>query len=324
MRKIYTDLFIRKIQIISRDIILFIFLIMIPVRPVLAGDIGHYVSGSWGGRDLLPAPQGSIFIAPYAAFYHADEARDGSGHVIDGSDGVKVTCDSWMTQIVIGYTPKIKVLGADWGIMAIPAFGAAGAAAKLTDGYGGQTLFDDKGTGLADWYIMPANLSWQINPYITLSAQYGFWAPVGKYSADSTDNVGLGYWSNDFRGTFTYYPMGNPGILIFASVVEEINGKKQGYDLTPAPHTSGELGFSMALSEKFMFGLLASGIWETGSPKGSDANEDGRDRMFNAGAEASYYFIPAKLGATLRILKEFEVLDRFEGATLIAGLNFLF
>ena len=263
-------------------------------------------------------------MTPIAAFYHAGKARNGAGDVINGKNGVAVSADSWMVQPVLVYAPKYALLGADWGMILVPTYGEAGAAARMTHDKGGQTLFDNKGKGLADLYAVPVNLTWHISSYLDLSAQYAFWAPIGKYDSTSTENVGLGYWSHDFRGTVSYFPLGNPGLLLSASVMEELNSEKQGFDLRPAPHTSCELGASMAFSARFMCGLLAYGIWETGDATGSDAKEDGHDRMFGVGAEASYWFVPGKYGAIIRVTKEFQVRDRFEGATLITGLNFLF
>ena len=51
-----------------------------------------------------------------------------------------------------------------------------------------------------------------------VSAQHAFWAPVGEYSPTRSDNVGLGYWSHDVRGTVSYFPLGNPGLLLSASL----------------------------------------------------------------------------------------------------------
>lgn len=136
--------------------------------------------------------------------------------------------------------------------------------------------------------------------------------------------MGLGYWSHNLRGTVSFFPLGNPGLLLSASVLHEINGRKKGFDLRPAPHTSVELGASMAFSERFMFGVMAGGIWETGEATGRDAKEDGRDRMLNAAIEASYWFRPGKLGAMVRATQEFQVRDRFEGRTFTAGMNLLF
>ena len=73
-----------------------------------------------------------------------------------------------------------------------------------------------------------------------------------------------------------------------------------------------------------MCGVMAGGIWETGEASGSDAAEDGRDRMFNAAFEVSYWFIPGKLGAMGRITREFSVRDRFEGTIFTSGFDYLF
>jgi hypothetical protein len=290
----------------------------------VAGEIGHYMPGSWSPRDLLAAPDGTLAIAPYISFYKAECARTGSGDKVSNSTGLDVNADSWIFTPNISYSPHTKLLGADWSMVIVPAYGEAGASARISAESLNIPLFDNQGTGLGDLYVIPANLTWHISPKLDLSMQYAFWAPIGKYDSDSSNNVGLGYWSHDFRFTASYYPLGNPGILISSSTLYEINSCKSGFDLRPAPHLSEELGFSMAFSERFIWGLLLGGIWEVGDATGKDASEDGHDRMFNAGGEVSYWFMPGKVGAVMRVLKEFNARDRFEGETFIAGVNYLY
>lgn len=289
-----------------------------------AGEQGHYVPGSWSPRDLISAPAGLTVFAPYVSVYDAAKARTGSGAKVDSSQGIDVGANSWVFTPVLVYAPGVKPLGADWAVTAVPAYGEAGANARLTALGRDITLFDNNNTGWGDLYAVPVNLTWHLNTMWAVSAQYAFWAPVGEYDADRADNVGLGYWSHDVRGTVSFFPLGNPGLLLSASVVHEINGRKDGFDLRPAPHTSAELGVSMAFSEHLMCGVMAGGIWETGDATGRDAVEDGRDRMLNAAVEASYWFLPGRLGAMARVTREFDVRDRFEGTVFTFGVNGLF
>lgn len=289
-----------------------------------AGEMGRYAPSSWSPRDLISAPAGTMGFAPYFSFYAADRARKGDGTLVDGSQGINVGANSWMLTPVFFYAPPLKPLGGDWQITVAPAYGEAGANASLTTH--GQTtpLFDNHNTGWGDLYVIPGNLSWHLSNTWALSAQYAFWAPVGEYDAARADNVGLGFWSHDFRGTVSYFPLGNPGLLLSASVLYEINGPKEGFHLRPAPHTTAEFGASFAFSERLICGVIAGGIWETGNALGSDASDDGPDRMFNVTVEASYWFIPGKLGAMGRVVREFGVRDRFEGTTITFGLNHVF
>lgn len=291
------------------------------VNAASAGEQGHYVPGSWSPRDLLSAPAGMTVVAPYVTFYDAGRARTGDGDTVDSSTGVDVGANSWMVTPVFVYAPPAPFLGADWMFVLVPAFGESGANARLTAFEQDIPLFDNTNTGLGDLYAIPVNATWHLNSRWAVSAQYSFWAPIGEYAPDRSDNVGLGYWSHDFRGTLSYFPLANPGLLLSASALHEVNGRKEGFDLRPAPHTSLELGASMAFSERLLAGLMLGGIWETGDASGSDATEDGRDRMLNAAIEASYWFVPGKLGAMARITREFAVRDRFEGMTYTIGLN---
>ena len=289
-----------------------------------AGEQGHYVPASWSPRDLVSAPAGTVGIAPYISFYGADKARTGSGDVIDGSEGIEVGANSWMFTPVVFYALPVKLLGADWAVTLVPGYGEAGANAFLTAFEQDITLFRNNNTGWGDLYVIPANLTWHLNPKWAVSAQYAFWAPIGEFDPERADNVGIGYWSHDFRGTASWFPRGDPTLLLSASAIYEVNGGKEGFDLRPAPHASVELGASVVVSERFVWGVIAGGIWEMGDASGSDAAEDGRDRMLNAAAEATYWFTPGRIGAMARITREFAVRDRFEGTTITAGANFVF
>jgi hypothetical protein len=46
--------------------------------------------------------------------------------------------------------------------------------------------------------------------------------------------------------------------------------------------------------------------------------------MLNAGAEATYWFVPGTVGAMARVTQELDVRDRFQGTTFTLGANFLF
>jgi hypothetical protein len=293
------------------------------IQVAQAGEQGHYTPGSWSPRDLIAAPSGMKAVALYMNFYDAGKARTGQGELVDESTGVDVGANSWMFTPVVVYAPSVKILGADWSTVIVPAFGESGANARLTAFEQDIPLFDNNNLGFGDLYTIPANLTWHLNSMWALSAQYAFWAPIGEYSPSRSDNVGLGYWSHDMRGTVSFFPLGHPGTLLSASVLYEVNSRKQGYDLRPAPHTTVELGVSQAFSERFMVGVMSGGVWETGDASGSDAAEDGRDRMVNASVEATYWFVLGKLGAMSRITRELHVRDRFQGTTFTMGVNVL-
>lgn len=288
-----------------------------------AGEQGHYTPNSWSPRDLLSAPAGTKAFALYTSFYDAGRARTGQGELVDEGTGVDVGANSWMVTPVVVYAPPIQLLGADWMAVLVPAFGESSANARLTAFEQDVPLFDNNNVGVADLYAIPLNLTWHLNSQWAVSTQYAFWAPIGEYSPARSDNVGLGYWSHDMRGTLSYFPLGHPGLLLSASALYEVNGRKEGYDLRPAPHAVAELGVSNAFSDRLMVGVLAGGIWETGDASGNDAAEDGRDRMVNASLEASYWLSPGKLGVMGRVTKELHVRDRFQGTTFTVGVNVL-
>ncbi|MBV5319347.1 MAG: transporter [Chlorobium phaeobacteroides] len=298
--------------------------ILFLLNPLYAGESGHYVPSSWSCRDLLAAPEGTKALALYGSYYTADKARTADGDLIQGSTGLDLSADSYVFMPVLIYSPGTRILGADWSITLAPQFANTSANAVISAFSLNIPLFDNQGSGIGDTYFIPATLTWRLNEHCSLGAQYSVWIPTGRYEAGSSKNIGLGYWSHDFRLSASFFPQGNPLTLIGLSLVQEINSKKEGYDLIPGNHTSLELGFSKVESQQFIWGVYAGGIWETSNARGDDAAESGEDRVFNAGAEATYWFIPGKLGSMVRLAKEFGARDRFEGTTVTAGVNYIF
>jgi hypothetical protein len=146
-----------------------VFLFALPSFVAKGGEQGHYVPGSWSPRDLISAPDGLQVFAPYLSYYSAGKARTGNGATVDASQGVDVGADSWMFTPVLVYSPATKLFDADWAITVVPAYGEAGANARLTAFGQDITLFDNNKKDWGDLYVIPANLTWHLNPMLVLA-----------------------------------------------------------------------------------------------------------------------------------------------------------
>ena len=82
------------------------------------------------------------------------------------------------------------------------------------------------GLGLADTWFQPVTLGWHL-PRADVWAVYAFVAPTGRYTPGASDNIGSGYWGNDFSGAGTFYLTKNMGTTANFMGTGRLTGRKQ-------------------------------------------------------------------------------------------------
>ncbi|MDR2901963.1 MAG: transporter [Lactobacillales bacterium] len=282
-----------------------------------AGEVGHYSAGAWGPWDHMSPARGTGQVAAGMAYYKTDKLKNSSG----SERRINANLDLPQAMALVKYSPKMDILNANYSFGIVPTYGRTNINAYLSG-----TRFESKGeqTGWSDLYVIPANLTWDVNKYAMVSAQYALWAPTGSYKKDRVLNNGLGYWSHDFRLTGSFFPEGNPATLLSVSGLYEFNTKKDGKDIHPGDRFVMELGASHVFNKYVIAGVLATANWEITKTTGSQATDDKKDRVFSAGPEAMIYIVPDKLSVTLRYLAEFGVKDRTQGQFFFAFVGYQF
>ncbi|MFY7741398.1 MAG: SphA family protein [Flavobacterium sp.] len=292
---------------------------------------GHYNGGSFNTNDyFIPSASGWVFSL-YYSFSEMNYYND-SGDKTDRIEinenppfsvelGQKVKTHSIIPMI--SYFAKTKVLNAKWGILALPMLNNPNANIAL-DFYSEQSLLDSKkidfnSFGLGDFYLQPIWLTWEKKKFST-TFSYGTWIPVGKYAANSTENVGLGYWSHNIRVMGRYKPKDK--ISLSTGLTYEINSKQKGTDFKEAPHLTLDYGASYSFMMGHEIGLFGFGTWETGDDRGEKAVLD-NDQIYGLGCYGSYWFKPGKLGILARYTSNFGTRNRFGGASFQLGINYL-
>jgi hypothetical protein len=293
-----------------------------------AGEIGHQAGGAFNPGDYF-APPKAFIVSIYGNYYNTQALRDASGDRITGFDlfgqRLDLDIDVESTQIIpmIILSPGVKILGADVSTMLMPIYGQTSIAANLS-AFGRRIQIDEEVWGFQDSYVQPAWLTWR-TAHWDFSAAYGFWAPTGSYEPDALDNTGAGFWSHVFRASTGWSPDGKRGTLFSASLAYEFNGDKEGADLTPGSHLTLDFGVKHSFSERFESGVYGFAQWQVTDDEGRDAVNPGtHDRLFGAGAYASYWFVPQKFGILARQTFEFGARDRFEGNSTALGFNWVF
>ena len=137
-----------------------------------------------------PAP--GFYLSALYYFYNTDTIKNADGNRITldptqaGSQKLHV-----IAPLVI-YVSRTKVLGANYGMMAVVPFANGGLEAP---GFG----FDaENSTGAADIYLVPLQLGWH-KPRADIVTAFALFAPTGRYMAGGDDNLGKGMWSYELR-----------------------------------------------------------------------------------------------------------------------------
>jgi len=224
---------------------------------------------------------------------------------------------------MISYFGKNKILDARWGVLVLPMVNNPNASIAL-DFYSHQSLagkssIDLNSFGVGDLYLQPVWLTWE-KKKIAASFSYGAWIPLGKYKANDAENIGLGYWSHNFRAMVRFKPKDKFSFI--SGVTYEINSKQQGTDFEEAPHLTFDYGGSYNFTMGHEIGFYGYGTWETGNDKGLKAVIN-HDKIFGLEIYGSYWFIPGKIGALTRFTNTFGTRNRFGGASFQLGINYL-
>jgi len=298
----------------------------------LAFPQGHYTGSGFNPNDYFTAPPGFIVPVYYSFsnmdFYNEDgEKTDvlinpvpGNPTSLELSQNVKT--NSFILMMIYG--AKSKILNADWGFMLIPSFNNPSANIAL-DYYthqtgAGNTSFKTNSWGLGDMYLQPVWLTWN-KPMWSYSLTYGIWAPVGKYTVGDAENVGLGYWSHNFRAATKYKP--SPQWLVTLATTYEINTEQKDVDFTEAPHITIDYGTSHTLKKGHEIGLFGFYTTQIGKDQGTEGSFLS-DSYFGIGGYGSYWIKPGKFGVLARLTQHFGTTNRFAGTAFQIGFNTLF
>ena len=267
--------------------------------PARAGDAGHYVGGMMDIRDYF-VPDPGFYAALYNYFYMTDRYNDQNGNKVssttrpDGSASpASVNLNMYVLAPAFIWVSPWNVLGAKYGIDVVPTFAnsSLNAVASTARGRGGSATEATFAPG--DLFVQPVWLGWSFSHW-DLSAAYGFYAPVGKYSTDAeltpggtvnvpaSDNIGLGFWTQQFQGAAAWYPWTNRATAVTLALTYEYNSPQQGTDISYGQNLWLNWGISQYLpltkDEKLLLEVGPAGYyeWQVSSDTGGTSNPSSR------------------------------------------------
>lgn|GEM_PF-238652 len=224
------------------------FCLAIWALPLTAQQKGQWVPGQVGlNAGILPDPGVSLVNISLGYFSTTLNNSKGTAVPIQGS------YDVWAVENFVYYVPSFKVLGGHLafavaqptfvnGSVTLPQFGISGG-----------------GFGLADTYVQPFTLGWS-SKRIAFYAGYAFVAPTGRYAPGASDNVGSGYWGNNFLTGTTLYLTKNQGTSANLFTNWEFHGSREGSNdtrITPGQTFTTEWGLGQAIPLKKDQSILA-------------------------------------------------------------------
>ena len=160
--------------------------------------------------------------------------------------------------------------------------------------------------------MQPLWLQWTLGR-LDLTAAYGFYAPTGWFSVGATDNIGLGFWTQQWQTASAFnFDEARTFSLIMVQTWE-YNSKISGMDLRPG----SRLSLNWALSKIWLDGMLETDVlgydqWQVGFDSGADQVPLLAGVLDSVHAAGVQLGIP-KWGIALKYLHEFEARQRFQG-----------
>lgn len=292
---------------------------------------GHYAGSIFNPNDYFVSKSpGWVFSMyySYSQMYYFNNSGEKTDVIEINQDppfsvamGQKVKTNSILPMAI--YFGKNKFLNGRWGLLAIPMINSPNANLAL-DFYSGQTIAGSetvnfKSFGLGDMYLQPLWLTWG-EKKVSTTFSYGAWVPTGKYETDDPENIGMGYWSHNFRVASRYQPVTK--LSFTAAVTLEVNSKQKGTDFIESPHLTLDYGASYNFLMGHEIGFYGSGTWQTGDDKGEKAVLQ-KDQCYGLGIYGSYWLLPGKLGILSRFTGNFGIKNRFGGPNFQIGINYL-
>jgi hypothetical protein len=235
--------------------------------PLPAQQKGQWMPGQAGlNSGILPSPGWTV--ANLDMSYSANTLNGSGGNAVP----ITGSSDVWVVQNGVYYVPKFKILGGNLGFvidqpsvsngsLTVPQFGVSSS-----------------GFGFIDTYVQPFTLGWHLKR-ADLNTGYAFFAPTGRYSPGAANNVGSGYWGNDWITGATFYVTKNKATSVNLFTNWEFHGSKQGAGntrVTPGQTFTTEWGVGQALPLKkdmnIQLGAVGYDQWQVSADNGTVPN----------------------------------------------------
>ncbi len=206
--------------------------------PAAAGKLGHFGPSVANIRDyLMPAP--GVYYLQYDYYYTTDTLKDRDGDRVDSIPGplggtiqVDAQIDVGLFAPALAWVADFDVLGGHWGAYVLAPFQNPGVQVALQTASDFGLDVDDSSFGLGDVFVQPVWLGWGGKHWDAVFG-YGVYAPTGRYEGGESDNLGLGFWTNQLQAGGAWYPWENRATALVLVGTYEIHGNIEDADVAP-------------------------------------------------------------------------------------------
>ena len=284
---------------------------------------GHNSSCFINVRDMAKMAPG-LFIIDYNYFANANEYVDMNGdkhsdfqlQAINSSLTLDLGTFAIVPAFFWGSTFDI-LGGATYVAGVVPNYMWANVNARLNHQSGEiDSAFTvqeaAKLSGIGDLFITPFGLSYGWT-HADFTINYGFTAPTGRYVNGADDNIGLGFWTNQFQAYGYYYPKEDQATAFMLGLTYEINGKIKDEDFKPGNRLTLEYGISQYLSDRFELSAMGGNNWQISDDKGEDVgpNATTHDRLSTLAFSAAYWAVKGRLYVSAKYMFDYAGKQRF-------------
>jgi hypothetical protein len=224
--------------------------------------------------------------------------------------------------ILVNWVTNLKLVGANVGFQAAIPF--------IQNRIQVNALDVSTGFAFTDMFVSPIVLGWHLKR-ADITAAYNLYLPTGRFSANATDNTGLGMYGNELSLGSTVYFDEKKTWNAAANFALEFHTNKRGTDINV-----GDLGtIEGGLGKKFYkkgsgpipmvtnVGVVGYSQFKVTGDSGSDIPLPLRglkDRVFALGPEANIFIPKPRLTLVFRYIPEFGARNRTQGQTFIISI----
>lgn len=312
-------------------------------------EIGHFAPALPNIRDFA-VPEPGFYGALLNYWYSADRLNNSGGNKVSSltispgpGPGLTLTPDIQVDLYAVSpmfiWVSDYKLFGAKYAAYISPSFATSTVSASLATARGrGTSVSGSSDFGLGDMFVQPLWLGWATK-HFDFAFGYGFYAPIGRYDTETVtlpivgsfqteaaDNLGYGFWTNQFQTAATWYPWEDKRMAVAVALTYEIHGKKKDFDYTLGDNLSFNWGISQYLpltsDQKLLLEIGPTGYssWQVSDDKGSHARNSGiHDSVHAVGGQLGLTYVPWMLSINFRGMYEYAARDRFQGDSF--GLN---
>jgi hypothetical protein len=291
-----------------------------------------------------------VYTAIYNYFYTSDRLNDASGNqtksvTINPGPGAGVTLNVSPKLDVYSLSPTLiwvtpwNLGGVKLGAYIAPSFANSSIAAAVSTLTGRGVNASSSSFGVGDLFVQPIWLGLTLSNW-DFSLGYGFYAPVGRYSTatfnlpivgpvttTSADNIGMGFWTQQFQGAGAWYPWSDQRMAVTAALTWQFNSQQQGIDVTPGQHLTLNWGIDEYLpltkDQNLLLDVGPAGYddWQITNDSGSAArNPTVHDQTHAVGGQIGISYVPWNAELIFHAFYEYSATATLQGTSY--GITF--